>query len=193
MKKQSTVVISKGMVFMPRLVIASSFLATMSICQANANELELSISEELIDLRFTSGYEQDFAGQLALMHADFNDLAADQISYRFFTSDSDSGLQLGAKAFWLDVEKDGGFGIGLSMGANRSLSDKMDLGFQLHYAPDIITGGDFDNVMEYDFRLNYQMVENGSFFVGYRNIEADNGSVDLEIYDDPYFGLKFEF
>jgi hypothetical protein len=37
------------------------------------------------------------------------------------------------------------------------------------------------------------MVENGSFFIGYRNIEADNGVVDLEVYDDPYFGLKFEF
>jgi len=175
-------------------VVALSALLTVSISgQVNANELELSINEEFIDLRFTSNYEQDFAGAFSFMHADFNDLSADQVSYRFFTSDSESGLQLGAKAFWLDVEEEGGFGIGLGLGVARQLSEKMSLGLQFHYAPDIITGGDFDNVLEYDVRLNFKMVENGSFFMGYRNIEADNGSVDLEVYDDPYFGLKFEF
>lgn len=176
-----------------KVVVLSALLTTAMTFQVNANELELSINEEFIDLRFISEYEKDFAGQLAFMHSDFNGLSADQVSYRFFTSDSESGIQLGAKAFWLDVEEEGGFGIGLGLGVTRSLSEKMDLGFQLHYAPDIITGGDFDNLLEYDIRLNFQMVENGSFFIGYRNIEADNGVVDLEVYEDPYFGLKFEF
>jgi len=174
------------------VVLSALLTATMTI-PVNANELELSINEEFIDLRFTSEYEQDFAGQFAFMHSDFNNLTADQVSYRFFTSDSESGLQLGAKAFWLDVEEEGGFGIGLGLGVTRPLSEKMDLGLQFHYAPDIITGGDFDNVLEYDVRLNFQMVENGSFFIGYRNIEADNGTVDIDVYEDPYFGLKFEF
>ena len=176
-----------------RLITFGALLTAVSVLQVNANELELSINEELIDLRFTSSYEKDFSGQLAFMHSDFNDLSADKISYRFFTSDSDSGLQLGAKVFWLDVEEEGGFGLALGGGISRSLSEKLDLGLQVHYAPDIVTGGDFDNMLEYDVRLNYQMVENGSFFFGYRNIEADNGSFDLEVYDDPYFGLKFEF
>lgn len=177
----------------PSALILSALMTTLMASQVNANELELSINEEFIDLRFTSAYEQNFAGEFAFMHSDSNDLTADQVSYRFFTSDSDTGLQLGAKAFWLDVESEGGFGIGLGLGFTRSLSEKMDIGFQLHYAPDIITGGDFDNVLEYDLRLNYQMVENGSFFIGYRNIEADNGTVDIDVYEDPYFGLKFEF
>lgn len=177
----------------PQLIALSALLTATSIFQVNANELELSINEELIDLRFTNDYEQNFAGQLAFMHSDFNDLSADKISYRFFTSDSESGLQLGAKVFWLDVEEEGGFGIALGGGISRSLSDKIDLGLQAYYAPDIVTGGDFDNALEYDVRLNYQMLENGSFFFGYRNIEADNGRFDLEVYDDPYFGLKFEF
>jgi len=171
----------------------SAFLATAATSQVNANELELSINEEFIDLRFTSEYEQDFSGEFALMHSDSNDLTADQVSYRFFTSDSDTGLQLGAKAFWLDVESEGGYGIGLGLGVTRSLSEKIAMEFQLHYAPDIITGGDFDNVLEYDVRLNFQIVENGSFFIGYRNLEADNGTVDIDVYEDPYFGLKFEF
>ncbi len=178
---------------LPQVVALSALLTASISAQVNANELELSINEEFIDLRFTSNYEQDFAGEFSFMHADFNDLSADQVSYRFFTSDSETGLQLGAKAFWLDVEEEGGFGIGLGLGVTRSLSEKMDLGLQFHYAPDIITGGDFDNVLEYDVRLNFQMVENGSFFIGYRNIEADNGEVNLDVYDDPYFGLKFEF
>ena len=176
-----------------KLATLVALLAAMASYQANANELELSINEELIDLRFTSSYEKNFAGQLAFMHSDFNDLSADKISYRFFTSDSESGLQLGAKVYWLDVEEEGGFGLALGGGISRSLSEKMNFGFHFHYAPDIVTGGDFDNLLEYDARLTYQVVENGSFFIGYRNIEADNGQFDLEVYDDPYFGLKFEF
>lgn len=176
-----------------QLISFGALLTAISAFQVNANELELSINEELIDLRFTSGYEQDFSGQLAFMHSDFKDLSADKISYRFFTHDSDSGLELGAKVFWLDVEEEGGFGIALGGGINRSLTEKLGLSLQVHYAPDIVTGGDFENMLEYDIRLNYQMVENGSFFFGYRNIEADNGSFDFEVYDDTYFGLKFEF
>ena len=186
MKKHSVAMSSQLKTF-------GALFTAISAFHVNANELELSINDELIDLRFTSGYEQDFAGQLAFMHSDFNDLSADKISYRFFTRDSESGLELGAKVFWLDVEKEGGFGIALGGGINRSLSDKLDLGLQVYYAPDIVTGGDFKNMLEYDLRLNYQMVENGSFFFGYRKIEADNGNFDLEVFDNSYFGLKFEF
>lgn len=178
---------------MAKLTVFTVLLTAIGAHQANGNELALSINEEFIDLMFTSSYEQNFAGQLAFMHSDLNELTADQVSYRFFTSDSESGLQLGAKVFWLDVEEEGGFGIALGGGISRSLSDKLEVGAQIHYAPDIVTGGDFDNVLEYDLRLSYQMVENGSFFLGYRDIEADNSSVDLEVYDDLYFGLKFEF
>ena len=61
------------------------------------------------------------------------------------------------------------------------------------YAPDIITGGDFENITEWDARLSYQLVEKGSLFIGLRNLEVDTGEQDFDVYDDAYFGLKFEF
>lgn len=160
-----------------------------------ANELELSINEELIDLRLTTEYEKDFAGQLALMYSDFDNLGSKQISYKFFTQDQIDrfNVELGAKTFWLDTEDESGFGVGLGFAAKTELISKLYAGVEVYYSPDIITAGDFENVFEIDARLSYQLLENGSFFVGYRRYEADTGKIDLDIYDDPYFGLKFKF
>lgn len=160
-----------------------------------ANELELSINEELIDVRLTSEYEKNFAGQLSLMYSDFDDLGSKQISYKFFTQDKIDrfDVELGAKAFWLDTDSDNGFGVGLGFGVKTELLSKLYAGVEVYYSPDIITAGDFENAFEVDARLSYQLLENGSFFVGYRRLEADTGKLDIDIYDDPYFGLKFEF
>lgn len=160
-----------------------------------ANELELSINEELIDLRFTSEYEKNFAGQLAFMHSDFEDLGSNQLSYKFFTQDKvgEFEVELGAKGFWLDTEDDSGFGVALGVGAAIELLPKLFAGASVYYSPDIITGGDFDNSFEVDARLAYQLLENGSLFVGYRRLEADTGRIDIDVYDDAYFGVKFQF
>ena len=178
------------------------FLVIVSLIhiQANANEIALSINEELIDFRMTSHLQQNFAGELAVMHTDFEDNGADQISYRFYNQDElgSVNFELGARFYWLDADApvgQGGDGHGLAfdIGSNHQLSDVFLLEINISYAPDIITGGDFENVTEWDARLSYQLVEKGSIFVGLRNLEVDTGQGDFDVYDDAYFGLKFEF
>ena len=178
------------------------FLVIVSLIniQANANEIALSINEELIDFRMTSHLQQNFAGELAVMHTDFEDNGADQISYRFYNQDElgSVNFELGARFYWLDAEAPGGQGVDghgltLDIGSNHQLSDIFLLEINISYAPDIITGGDFENVTEWDVRLSYQLVEKGSLFFGLRNLEADTGQQDFDVYDDAYFGLKFEF
>ena len=178
-----------------RTAFGTACIVFLTGAQALANELELSINEELIDLRFTTEYQQDFAGQLAFMHSDFDELGSNQISYEFFTRDELEGfdVKLGAKAFWLDSEDDSGFGVGLGVAAGRKFTEKLTLGAGINYSPDIITGGDFDSALEIDARLTFQLLENGALFVGYRNLEADNGRADIDIYDDAYFGINFKF
>ena len=52
-----------------------SFIALCGLSlHVAANEIELSISDEIIDLRFAVSYEQDFSGTFALLHADHNDV-----------------------------------------------------------------------------------------------------------------------
>ena len=88
------------------------FLVIVSLIhvQANANEIALSINEELIDFRMTSHLQQNFAGELAVMHTDFEDNGADQISFRFYNQDElgSVNFELGARFYWLDADAPGG-------------------------------------------------------------------------------------
>ena len=175
-------------------------LLSLGHLQVNANDIALSINEELIDLRMTSDLQQNFASELAIMHTDFEDNGADQISYRFYNQDQlgSVNFELGARLYWLDAEAPNGqgydgHGLSLDIGSNHQLTDVFLLEINLSHAPDIITGGDFENVTEWDVRLSYQLVEKGSVFVGLRNLEVDMGDQDVDVYDDAYFGLKFEF
>ncbi len=178
------------------LIIAASSLFIIPVI-SSANEMELSISDDYIDLRFTAEYEKDFAGQLALMHADFDDIDSNQLSYKFYTEDKLGrfDVQMGAKAFWLDAEDETGYGIALALGATTEIINKLVAGVELNYSPSIITGGDFDNLFEVDARISYHLLENGTFYIGYRKIEidTDGGDVDVDVYDDPYVGVRFQF
>jgi hypothetical protein len=46
----------------------------------SSNEIELSLSDELVDIRFKADYEQGFFGRLAYMHSDADGIEADQLS-----------------------------------------------------------------------------------------------------------------
>lgn len=166
------------------------------MCQAVANDIELSISDEIIDLRFTADYEQDFSGTLALLHADHKKIKSDQASYTFATRGKVErvDVSLGARLFFLDAESEDGFGAALGIGGQTLLADKFSVSGQVYYSPEIITGGDFESTLDLEIRVNYQLIENGSLYVGYRSFEVDSekfGSFD--IYEDPYIGIKFTF
>ncbi len=164
--------------------------------QAIANDIELSISDEMIDLRFTADYEQDFSGTFALLHADHKKVESDQVSYTFATRGKVERVDvlLGARLFFLDAENEDGFGAALGIGGQAALAEKVFLTGQVFYSPEIITGGDFESSLDAEFRVSYQLIENGSLYVGYRIFEVDTekfGTVD--IYDDPFVGIKFTF
>ena len=177
-------------------------LLALSVCAASAssaNDIELAISDELIDLRFTTDFEQNFHGKLALMHSDVEDGVADiktnYLSYQFFTKDTVGRfeLELGAKGYWLDVEDESGFGVALGGHVGTALVKKLTVGLELFYTPAVISSGDIENTLDLDLRFAYQLLENGQVFIGYRQFEADFEVGDEDVYDDAYFGVKFSF
>ena len=167
----------------------------LSSCTASSNQMELGINEDLIDLRFTVDMAQDYGGELGFLHSDNGGVDSEQISYRFFTQDNANNVnfQLSDKAYLLDVSGDNGFGVALGVGANRNFTDKIVANLQASYAPDIITGGDFENFSEWDLRVDYKIVENGSIFIGFRDQEVNKGLGDIQVFDGNYFGIKFKF
>ncbi|NNL56672.1 MAG: hypothetical protein HKO71_02880, partial [Pseudomonadales bacterium] len=75
-----------------------------------------------------------------------------------------------------------------------ALADKFYVSGQVYYSPKIITGGDYDNTLDAEARINYQLIENGALYIGYRVFEVDSENVgSFDIYDDPYLGIKFTF
>jgi len=174
--------------------LITGIAATLLAVGVHANDIELAISDELIDLRLVTDYEKDFSGSFAYMHADQDRIESDQLSYTFATQGKLKRLNilLGARAFFLDVENVDGYGVALGGGGSLALIEKVSLSGELFYAPDIITGGDFDHTRDISLRLNYQLIDNGAVFIGYRDFEVDAGP-DVDIYQDPYLGIRFSF
>ena len=177
---------------------AATLVAAVAIAGspvALANEIELGISNELIELNLEQGYRDDFSGRFGLMFADEDDLGSKQLSYRFVTEDrvDQFDVQLGAQLYWLDVEDEDGFGVSLGVAAARQLDGKLGLAGSIYYGPDILTVGDFENTLELDLKLNYQLLENGALFLGYRSYEAETDDDDFDVYDDFYLGVRFSY
>jgi hypothetical protein len=62
------------------------------------------------------------------------------------------------------------------------------------YAPDILTFGDADRVIDFNVRYELQFLQNTTGFVGYHllNFDRENGGDD-DIVDSLNVGLRFAF
>ena len=161
-----------------------------------SDEIELSLSDELVDFRFKADYGQDFFGRLAYMHSDADGIDTDQLSYTFATQGAVDPFNviLGLRPFWIDAEGEDGFGAALGVGGNVALATKLIASAEFFYAPEIITGGDIDDSLDMEVRLGYQIIDNGSIYVGYRELEVDAEDVgDIDIYDDFFLGMNLRF
>ncbi len=161
-----------------------------------ANELEASLGGDHVDFRFTSDFEQDFIGRLALMHGDEDDADANVVSYTFGTQGEREGfdISLGGRLFWADIESDNTLGLALGFGVGYEVIPKLTTGVEVYYSPDILTSGDIDSTLDIEARASYQVIENGTVFVGYRQfeVEVDNGG-DADIVDGLLVGMRLTF
>ena len=122
----------------------------------SSDEIELSLSDELIDIRFKADYAQSFFGRLAYMHSDSDGIDADQLSYTFATQGvvDRSNVILGLRPFWIDVEGEEGFGAAIGIGGDTELARKLTASAEFFYAPEIITNGDIDDSFDCTFESN---------------------------------------
>ncbi len=178
---------------MQRLLV---LVAAMLFLQgAQANEISLAISDELVDLRLQSDYEKDFLGRFAYLHADNDGIDTDMLSYTFGTVGQMDrfDMLLGLRPYWIDAESESGFGMALGLGGSTVLTGKLSAGAEIFYAPEILTGGDVDDKLDIELKLNYQLIENGALFAGYRDIELDTDAGDIDVYDSYFVGVSLSF
>ena len=110
------------------------------------------------------------------------------------------GLELGVgPKFWFggsdeaDVDISG-IGLGGQLRYKNLNYPRIVYGFSLFYAPSIVAFLDADNILEYDLRVEYELLPTANVYIGYRNIEADiKRSGEAEIDDSAIIGLRFNF
>jgi len=110
------------------------------------------------------------------------------------------GLELGVgPKFWFggsdeaDVDISG-IGLGGQLRYKNFNSPRVIYGFSLFYAPSIVSFMDSDNILEYDLRVEYELLPTANVYVGYRSIEADiKNRGDVEIDKSGFIGLRFKF
>lgn len=189
-----------GAILMSTALLTTPFAAV-------ANEVEASLSDALVDFRFTSDFEQDFMGRFAIMHSEDdeaagNDVDANLISYTFGSHGQRDrfDISLGGRVFFMDIDVDvpggasgNGLGLALGFGVSAELLPKLSAGIEAYYSPDVLTGGDLDSTLDTELRVSYQVIDNGSVFVGYRLLEAEVNDDDGDVYDGGVLGMRLSF
>lgn len=195
---------------------------------ANADQLEIGLSDKSIDGIYETFYSNNFSSQISLIHTDLDNVENARTSYDYrnylksvpplYYTNTEDGIQtdiigfgvfangkqgnlrthLGGKAFYLDTDNgDQMHGLAIAGGLDAYIRPNFFISGNMLYAPDIITGGDFDNYFELSTRANFQIIQNASIFIGYKDIEADfdkrfsSSTANREFFRGLFLGFRF--
>ena len=165
------------------------FISTFS----HASELEFAISDESIETSYQSFYAGNFGIDVSWLHTDVDDTKGDIAGFGLYAHGKTGKVRthLGGKAFWMH-EKEGNenkdmHGIALGGAVDVYIIPTLFIKGKVLYAPNILTGGDFENYLELGARLSYKLLPNAAVFVGYRYIDIENDDKNLTDDDNDYF------
>jgi hypothetical protein len=108
-------------------------------------------------------------------------------------------LWAGIRAWGLllaDREEDEAFALALGGGVRYRLPVRapLSLGAELHHAPDIVTAGDVQGVLEGEARVELELMPTAVAYVGYRRLEAElDVPDDIELDDGYHAGIRFRW
>ena len=173
------------------LIVLSGLVFGQSV--AYAGDLEIGLSNEVAQVSYSQSYNQQAKLQASYLHADTNHNKSTVLGVGVLTSQDNGDLEprLGAKVFLVDGEgpSNSGYGLALTAGTDFSLMPKWILSADAAYAPKIIMGGDFDGYYELSARCGYQLIKNGSVYVGYQKHQTSSPSYG--VYEGVVVGVKF--
>ena len=69
----------------------------------------------------------------------------------------------------------------------------ISFGVEAYYAPESLSFSNSQSYLEYRGELSAEIIERGSIYVGYRNIDTNYLNIDLTYNKSAYFGFKFKF
>ena len=180
-----------------RIILFS--LAFFLSFSAGAATLNFNISDEAFLVRYaqdsSNGMQLDYG---LLRHEDDAYVGSLGLHLVDNAATETEPFQVGLGGRLQLVDTEGPSGGAISIGAwgryNLPGADRFALAGNIHFAPDVTSFGDVEDFLEYGIRAEYEVLRNGSLYMGYRKIEVDFGApqvVDLD--DGLHFGMQFTF
>lgn len=162
---------------------------------ASAGSAEFSISNDFLNFNFESRLSNSVATNVSLIHSDVDGHKNNVIGAGLYAYHQSQRLKihLGGQPYYFDGHKVDAHGIALGGGADFYFIPKAYISGSLLFAPDILTGGDFENYTDAQIKLGFQLLPNADIFLGYRFVEAEEGKFDYEIYKGGFLGFGIDF
>jgi hypothetical protein len=163
-----------------------------------ADSFGFAISNDYLEIEYQNPINNNLAMDAAWVYTDNDGVKINFVSAGFYAYNKTQQFEvyLGGKPYYLDGDKDGnskltsGHGILLGGAVNMHVADKAYVSAELFYAPDILTGGDFENTIDTGISATYQVLPNADLALGYRFLETETGKFDYEVYKGLYLSFK---
>lgn len=182
----------------PLIAIA---IASMTVTFAQADTLDLAISNDAISLDFTTQIRKSElnVGAGALHHKDNGDILYGSL----FVADNvnkHSGILagLGGRFYFIDADQtdEDGTALGLGGFVNWDIPTVPNLSLRgdLYYAPNMLTFGEFDSFYDFSARIQYRIIERAWVHAGYRRAEVGpKDGRDQNIEEGGFAGMMIWF
>jgi len=194
------------------LIVASGIsLFAMHSAEININQKDLELGLNLDMGQYNRTVEPDttFLGLRYLNGNSYNsnDENGNKVNTKYFAELNfmikqeikNSGLKvgLGVKTNISSVSDLTFISIPLGLNLSYELPLKnfipIEIGAEVYYAPESLSFSDASNYLEYRAGLRLEVIERGSIFLGYRDINTNYIGYDVTYNKSAYFGFKFEF
>jgi hypothetical protein len=201
------------------------WIAALSLLTLNtfamADELNLGISNTSVDGKYEMFFGNTFSTQFLGFHGEADDVERADMNnpatYKTETDNIDTDMMavgifangrqnnirthLGGKAFYLQTDiKSEMHGLALGGSIDAYVHPSVFFTVSGLYSPNILTGGDFDNYLELDAKINFQIIRNAGIFAGYKVMQAEfpypesfrkDDSDHRSFFEGLYVGFRF--
>lgn len=103
---------------------------------------------------------------------------------------------MGGRLYYVNPEgpvNGSAFGVGGSAAFEIPQISGLELAAELYYAPSVLAFGKLDSLLDATLRIKYQVIENGSIYLGFRHVTIDTdkyGEGDLD--EGVHFGMELD-
>jgi predicted porin len=168
---------------------------------AFADSVSLDLNDDALRVNYQHALNENYQSDIAWIHVqDLGNTFTGGLTLSI-KPNNDISAQVGGKAVFQqhDTLPDGtAIAVGGTVRITPAADKKIALALTGYFAPNVLSFGDMDNYREFEIRGEYNVSEQLTAYVGYRNNRADYESSNIKasgvkLYDGAMIGGEFHF